>query len=108
MIPSSGASKGYKKLMANRSFNVPINLFFYHDDEGDKIIAKGLGPTDVVTGSFWQWSVGEITDSENRVLNTQSSIQIERPLTQGGLVALLKDLAVRLPRFLDENGLPTK
>ena len=89
---------------ANRSFSVKLELDFYHDPRGDEEVAKGGSEP----GSFWQCSISDIIDVDGKVLNTQSAFQWEAMVKSGGLTKLLKDLVPRIPRFIDENGLPCK
>ena len=88
----------------DRGFTVHLKIDFVHDLEGDQEIAKGNSHP----GSFWQASVSEIKDSENRVLNMQTAFAWEALIKSGGLNKLLKECVILLPRFLDTNGLPNK
>lgn len=87
----------------NASFTVWLKVDYYDQPEEDKILERN--PKDSQPGSFWQYSVGEVKDSEGRILNKQSALQIDHLVKDGGLRGLLKDLVNRLPKFLDENGL---
>lgn len=88
----------------DRSFVVNIELHYHHDQEGDDELAKGGN----ASGSFWQVSISDIKDSEGRILNKQSVFQWESLCKAGGLTRLLKDLVGNIPRFVDQNGLPSK
>ena len=89
-------------MLGKKCFTVWLKIDYLDDPEGDKLLEKG---EKYVGGSYWQWSVGDVLDAENRVLNKQSVIQIDVPCKDGGLKLLLKDIVNRLPRWLDEIGL---
>lgn len=89
---------------ANKSFTVHLKLDFMHDPLGDIEVAKGS----TEPGSYWEASISNITDVENRVINMQSAFQWEALVKHGGLQKLLKELVTMVPRMIDQNGLPTK
>lgn len=90
--------------MSKQHFTVHLKIDFYHSPEEDKMLQ--INPKELTPGSFWQYSVGDVLDADNRVLNKRSALQVDLAVKNGGLPLILKDLAKRLPRFLDENGLP--
>ena len=93
-------------MSSKKHFTVNLKIDYYHSPEEDKLLERN--PKELTAGSFWQWSVSDVLDADNRVLNTQSVIQIEMACKHGGLPLLLKDIVTRLPRFLDENGLTNR
>lgn len=87
-------------------FTVYLQIDYVHDPEADEYILKN--PKEMMAGSFWQASITKVKDSESRILNTQSALQIDHTVRGGGLQALLKNLTGLIPRFLDENGLKNR
>jgi len=92
--------------MSRRNFTVHVEIDYLEDPEGDKEREKAIrtGSLPVPVGTHWRYSVSFIKDSEGRELATQSVLQIERD----SLRETLKDMFNRLPRYIDEQGLPNK
>ena len=90
----------------SRSFTVYLKLDYQEDKASDKAREEAIrtGKFIAPVGSFWQYSISEIRDVEQKQLAQSSVLQIEN----AELKLLLKDLFNRLPRFLDEQGLPNK
>lgn len=89
---------------ANKSFSINVEIQYVNDPDGDEELAKGGN----ASGSFWQVSISEIKDKEGRILNLVSAYQMESLVKQGGLHRLMKEFSANLPRFIDQNGLPSK
>lgn len=89
--------------MKNKGFTFDLKVDFFDAPEEDDMLKKEPGST--LPGSFWQWSVGEVVDANNVVLNMQSVLQRDVLCKNGGLKLLIRDIEKFLPRFLDENGL---
>lgn len=89
--------------MVNKGFTFNLKIDFFDMPEEDEELKKN--PSSTLPGSFWQWSVGEIKDAKETVLNKQSVLQRDVMCKNGGLKFLLKDIQALLPKFLDENGL---
>lgn len=90
----------------NPSFTVWLKIDYYDSPDEDALLAREKDPLkSTQPGSFWQYSVGDVLDADNRLLNKQSALQVDIPVKNGGLKSLIKDILWRLPRFLDENGL---
>lgn len=90
------------------TFNIQVD--YYDDPEGDKEREKAIrtGSLPQPTGSFWQWSISEFKDADGKEIKASYVVQRETGSANGGLKGMLKDVFNFLPRFLDENGLPSK
>jgi hypothetical protein len=71
-------------------------------DELKKLSMSTLNPT----GPLWRASVSSVKDSGGRELLNQFVLEWDRDKAHGGLIAMIDDLKVMVPRVLKANGVP--